>query len=77
MIASPRPLTQLPVGSAKMAKVSELYDVTWEGNCGRGGRGTTKNSSGLSSALQLSLNGRAEVVAEVRLKLFPTACAHR
>ncbi|XP_004431318.2 PREDICTED: ER membrane protein complex subunit 2 isoform X1 [Ceratotherium simum simum] len=28
--ASPRPLTPLPLGFKKMAKVSELYDVTWE-----------------------------------------------
>uniref|UniRef100_A0A8D1CJH4 ER membrane protein complex subunit 2 n=2 Tax=Sus scrofa TaxID=9823 RepID=A0A8D1CJH4_PIG len=28
--SSPRPLTPLPPGSEKMAKVSELYDVTWE-----------------------------------------------
>uniref|UniRef100_A0A8C6BHF9 ER membrane protein complex subunit 2 n=3 Tax=Odontoceti TaxID=9722 RepID=A0A8C6BHF9_MONMO len=27
---SPRPLARLPPGSEKMAKVSELYDVTWE-----------------------------------------------
>ena len=40
---SPRPLTQPPPGSEKMAKVSELYDVTWEGNCGRGGRGETES----------------------------------
>ncbi|EHB10695.1 Tetratricopeptide repeat protein 35 [Heterocephalus glaber] len=26
------PLSALPAGSGKMAKVSELYDVTWEGN---------------------------------------------
>lgn len=42
VIASPRPLAQLPLGSEKMAKVSELYDVTWEGNCGRVERGKTK-----------------------------------
>ena len=63
---SPRPLARLPPGSEKMAKVSELYDVTWEGNCCRGGRGKTKSRgkrfgstccprragfSGLSSAL--------------------------
>lgn len=27
---SPRPLTWLPLVSGKMAKVSELYDITWE-----------------------------------------------
>lgn len=41
--SSPRPLTPLPPGSEKMAKVSELYDVTWEGNCGR--RGSWKTES--------------------------------
>lgn len=44
MIASLRPLIQLPLASEKMAKVSELYDVTWEGNYGRGGCGKTKRN---------------------------------
>ncbi|XP_007933069.2 ER membrane protein complex subunit 2 [Orycteropus afer afer] len=30
MTTPPFPFTPLPVGSVKMAKVSELYDVTWE-----------------------------------------------
>lgn len=38
-----RPLPQLSLGSEKMAKVSELYDVTWEGNDRRSGRGKTRS----------------------------------
>lgn len=66
-----RLLSPLPLGSRKMAKVTERYDVTWEGNVGRGGCRKTQ-SPGIwfrstqsprrdscpvvSSAGQLSLN---------------------
>lgn len=43
------PLSAAPPVSGKMAKVSELYDVTWEGNLGRAraeGRSPGKGSEG-------------------------------
>lgn len=65
-----------------MAKVSELYDVTWEGNSGRGGRAKTKSSGNecdghllLSESWILCslfrtgvLTERAELVAEVEVE---------
>lgn len=88
---SPRPLSGPPLGSRKMAKVTERYDVTWEGNFGRGGCKKTQcpgkwfrspqfpgrdSCSAVPSAGQRSLNGPNRVEPEAGSFVGPRSACH-